>query len=177
MRIARVNEKEGLSRARLVAEARGLVQVEGLAALSMGAVSDRLHVKAASLYWHVRDRRELLELLAESILDGVPAPRAEGWRGAVRSIAKALEAAVASRQDARRILLEVPEAIKKSDSYERMKGRLQSAGLLPAEAEEVALMVKAHVISFRAAGDEAAMPASGAAASIAVDSGARRGVL
>src|SRR5260370_226137 len=135
----------------------------------MRALADRLHVKAASLYWHVRDRRELLELLAESIRDGAPAPRAGGWRGAVRSIAKALEAAVASRQDARRILLEVPEAIKKSDSYERMKGRLQSGGLLPAEAEEVALMVMVHVISFRAAADEPAMPASGAPASVADD--------
>src|SRR5260370_27332159 len=128
MRIARVNEKEGLSRARLVAEARGRVQEEGVEGLWRRAGADRLHVKAASLYWHVRDRRELLELLAESILDGVPAPRAEGWRGAVRSIAKALEAAVASRQDARRILLEVPEAIKKRSSYERVKCRLQSAG-------------------------------------------------
>src|SRR5258708_13309291 len=143
----------------------------------MRALADRLHVKAASLYWHVRDRRELLELLAEALLDGVPAQKAEVWREAVRSIAKALQAAVAPRQDARRILLEVPEAIKKSDSYERMKGRLQSAGLLPAEAEEVALMVMVHVISFRAAGDEAAMPASGAAASIAVDSGSPAPVL
>ncbi len=91
-----MNEKERLSRARLVAEALGLVQVEGLEALSMRALADRLHVKAASLYWHVRDRRELLELLAESILDGVPAPKAEVWREAVRSIAKALQAAVAS---------------------------------------------------------------------------------
>src|SRR5258708_25515881 len=80
--MASVKEKGGLSRARLVAEALGLVQEEGLEALSMRALADRLHVKAASLYWHVRDRRELLELLAESILDGVPAPNAEVWRGA-----------------------------------------------------------------------------------------------
>src|SRR5689334_17603739 len=98
----------------------------------MRALADRLHVKAASLYWHVRDRRELLELLAESILDGVPAPDAQGWRDAVWNIANALQAAIASRQDARRILLEVPEAIEKSDSFVRMKRQLQSAGLLPA---------------------------------------------
>src|SRR5258708_13238787 len=58
-----------------------------------------------------------------------------------------------------------------------MKDQLQSAGLLPAEAEEVALMVMVHVISFQAAGDEQAMPVSGAAASIAVDSGSRGVVL
>src|ERR1700686_2106303 len=109
VRIASVSEKESLSRARLVAEALGLVQEEGLEALSMRGLADRLHVKAASLYWHVRDRRELLELLAESILDGVPESRASGWRDAVLSTAGALRAAVAAQQDADRILLEVPE--------------------------------------------------------------------
>src|SRR5258708_30809587 len=100
VRIASVNEKGGLSRARLVAEALGLVQEEGLEALSMRALADRLHVKAASLYWHVRDRRELLELLAESILDGVPAPRAEGWRGAGPGHAQNPPAPVAPPPDA-----------------------------------------------------------------------------
>ena len=38
-------------------------------------------------------------------------------------------------------------------------------------------MVMVHVISFQAAGDEAAMPVSGAAASVAVDSGSRGVVL
>src|ERR1700674_2765300 len=121
VRIARVNEKESLSRARLVAEALGLVQEEGLEALSMRALADRLHVKAASLYWHVRDRRELLELLAESILDGVPVPRATGWRDAGLRTAATLQHTGAWQQDAARIILEVPEAIKRSGTFGRMK--------------------------------------------------------
>src|ERR1700681_4366406 len=126
-----------LSWARLVSEALALVQEEGLEALSMRGLADRLHVKAASLYWHVRDRRELLELLAEAILDRVPAPPARGWREGVRSIAAALQATVASRQDADRILLEVPDAIKKSDTFGRLRRQLERAGLQPREAEEI----------------------------------------
>jgi TetR/AcrR family tetracycline transcriptional repressor len=168
-----VNEKESLSRARLVAEALELVQEEGLEALSMRGLADRLHVKAASLYWHVRDRRELLELLAESILEGVPAPHASGWREAVLRTAAAVRRKVDSQQDAGRILLEVPEAIKKSDTFGRLKSQLQSAGLGRAEAGEVALMVMVHVISQRSAGDEPAVPEPGAIASVAVDSGSR----
>src|SRR4029077_19910430 len=81
VRIASMKEKEpGLSRARLVSEALGLVQEEGLDALSMRGLADRLNVKAASLYWHVRDRRELLELLAESILGRVAPPSPGAWR-------------------------------------------------------------------------------------------------
>jgi TetR/AcrR family transcriptional regulator, tetracycline repressor protein len=176
-----VNEREvgstGLSRARLVSEALGLVQEEGLEALSMRGLADRLNVKAASLYWHVRDRRELLELLAEAILDAVAAPHAKHWREVVQSVAAALQAAVASQQDAGRILLEVPEALKKSDTFGRLRSGLESAGLQPVEAEEVALMVMVHVISHQSGGDEAAMPELGATASIAVDYGSRGVVL
>ena len=172
-----MNEKEagttGLSRTRLVTEALRLVQEEGLEALSMRGLADRLHVKAASLYWHVRDRRELLELLAESILDGVSVPRAGGWRDAVLRMAAALQSTVASQQDAGRILLEVPEAIRRSDTFGRMKDQLETAGLQTDEADEVALMVMVDVISHRTRGDEPAMPESGATAWIAVDSGSR----
>src|SRR5580704_6642251 len=128
VRIASVNEKEaGLSRGRLVSEALGLVQEEGLEALSMRGLADRLEVKAASLYWHVRDRRELLELLAESILDGVPVAHASGWREGVLRTAAALERTVGSQHDAGRIVLEVPEAIEKSDTCGRLKSHLESA--------------------------------------------------
>src|ERR1700682_175902 len=81
VRIASVKDKDaGLSRGRLVTEALGLVQEEGLDALSMRRLADRLNVKAASLYWHVRDRRELVELLAASILASVGAHHPpSGW--------------------------------------------------------------------------------------------------
>jgi TetR/AcrR family transcriptional regulator, tetracycline repressor protein len=75
-----LEKSPGLSRAGLVSAALRVVQEEGLEALTMRALADQLNVRAASLYWHVRDRRELLELLAESILDGVPAVRTSGWR-------------------------------------------------------------------------------------------------
>jgi AcrR family transcriptional regulator len=143
----------------------------------MRALADRLHVKAASLYWHVRDRRDLLELLADSILDGVKAARTGALRPAVLRIASALAAALGSQRDADRILLEVPEAIQRSRPYALMKERLQEAGMPAVEAAEVARMVMTHVIISQAAAGEPAMPTSGGTASIAVDSGSRGVVL
>jgi TetR/AcrR family transcriptional regulator, tetracycline repressor protein len=171
-----VNEKDaGLSRSRLVSEALRLVQEEGLDALSMRGLADRLHVKAASLYWHVRDRRELLELLAESILGRVAAPRAGAWRPAVLSAAAAFHGVVASQRDANRILLEVPDSLTGSATYATLRRQLEVAGLRPAEASEVALMVMAHVIASPALARETPVEA-GSVASIAIDSGSR-GVL
>src|SRR5213594_2841498 len=110
--------QRGLTRDRLVGAALELVNEDGLEALSMRALADRLEVKAASLYWHVRDRRELLELLAESILEGVTRPRARAtWRQTVLAITDALRSRVQAQRDASRILLEVPDALERSDTY------------------------------------------------------------
>jgi TetR/AcrR family tetracycline transcriptional repressor len=163
----------GLSRARLVSAALGLIQDEGLEALSMRSLADRLNVKAASLYWHVRDRRELVELLADSILATVPAThRPSGWRQAVLDAGLALSNRVAAQKDADRILLEVPDALERSGIYGDLKRHLQTAGLQPAEAGEVALAAMVQVITARKR-PQAPVLGDDAAAWIAIDSGSR----
>jgi TetR/AcrR family tetracycline transcriptional repressor len=165
--------QHGLTRERLVEAALELIKEEGLEGLSMRALADRLEVKAASLYWHVRDRRELLELLAESILESVRQPRGgAGWRKAVVDIAAALGQRVSTQKDANRILLEVPESLQASDTFAQLKRNLESAGLQPAEAGEVALMVMVHVVTGRTPVDRP-VEVAGSTASIAVDSGSR----
>ena len=166
-------EKQALTRERLVEAALTLIGEEGLEGLSMRALAERLEVKAASLYWHVRDRRELVELLAESILESVPQPRSgAGWRKTVLDTGAALGRRVSEQKDADRILLEVPEALEGSDTFAHLKRQLQVAGLQPAEAGEVALMVMVHVITGRAPADRP-IEKAGSIASIAVDSGSR----
>ena len=124
-------KQRGLTRERLVAAALDLINREGLESLSMRALADELDVKAASLYWHVRDRRELIELLAESILETVPRPRHRStWRDGVLAIADALRRRVAAQQDANRILLEVPDALERSDTFADMKSQLQSGACI-----------------------------------------------
>jgi AcrR family transcriptional regulator len=169
-------DKQGLTRERLVSAALQLIGEEGLEGLSMRALADRLEVKAASLYWHVRDRRELLELLAESILDGVRPPRRRAdWRSAVLDAGAALGERVAAQKDADRILLEVPDSLPASATYAELKRQLQGAGLQASEASEVALMVMVHVVASPMAAKEPPAEA-GSVASIAIDSGSR-GVL
>ncbi len=169
--------QRGLTRDRLVGAALELIQEEGLEGLSMRALADRLEVKAASLYWHVRDRRELLELVADSILDQVrPAGGSAGWRSAVMSSAAVLRQRVAGQKDADRVLLEVPDALTRSDVYVEMGRQLQVAGLQPAEAADVALLVMVQVVTAQAP-DAAPVIRAGSVAKIAIDSGSRGVVL
>ncbi|HXC76262.1 MAG TPA: TetR family transcriptional regulator [Candidatus Acidoferrum sp.] len=166
----------GLTRASLVTAALSLVHEAGLDALTMRALADRLGVKAASLYWHVRDRNELVELLADSILAGVHGTPSGPWRSVARGTALALAARVAAQRDGARILLEVPDALQRSAPYSSVKESLQGAGLQPTEAGDVAFMLMVHVIVDHATG-KPPLPESGVVASIAVDSGSRGIVL
>jgi AcrR family transcriptional regulator len=165
--------QHGLTRERLVEAALAWIREEGLDGLSMRALADQLAVKAASLYWHVRDRRELVELLADAILESVRVPRGStGWRQSVLDIAAALSRRVAATKDAERILLEVPEAIRRSDVYAQLKRHLEDAGLQPGEAGDIAYAVMVQVITERRA-PEGPVLKTGAIASIAIDSGSR----
>jgi len=163
-----------LTRDRLVAEALALVEEQGLEALSMRALAERLDVKAASLYWHVRDREELLQLLADELLDSTPRPRAGGdWRAGALAIGRALTHHVAQRKDAGRIVLEAPDALARSDLFADLAARLRSAGLGAAEARDVALMLITHAIATPAVADEPAPSRSASPASLAIDTGSR----
>jgi len=166
-------ERQGLTRERLVAAALALIREVGLDGLSMRALAEQLEVKAASLYWHVRDRRELIELLADSILATVPAThRPSGWRQAVLEAGAVLRSRVAAQKDADRILLEVPDALERSGTYADLKLHLQTAGLQPAEASEVALAVMVQVITARKQAEGPALKGDGEAL-IAIDTGSR----
>src|SRR2546428_12469512 len=145
------DRQRGLSRERLVGAALELINEDGLDALSMRSLANRLQVKAASLYWHVRDRRELLELLAESILASTPrGRRGAGWRQTVLASAESLRRRVSAQQDATRVLLEVPEALEQSAVFADIRAQLVTAGLRADEAGEGAPVVMTRAPSPRA---------------------------
>src|SRR5262249_8085417 len=164
----------GLTRARVVATALDLVQQEGLDALTMRALADRLHVKAASLYWHVRDRDELLELLAAALLAEVQPPGTRGgWRAEALAVCTALERVTARRRDAARVLLAVPEALEQSQAHARLSRVLADAGLSAPEAAETATMMLAAVLVRPLRPQDEPPPEAGRPILLAIDSGSR----
>src|SRR5258708_562134 len=134
-------KQPGVSRGRLVDVALDLVQQDGLAALTMRGLADRMGVKPASLYWHVRDRGELVELLAQALLAGVRPEAAAGWRAEALAVCAALARMAARRRDAARVVLEVPDALERSDAHGRLRAALQDGRLPAAEAHEAATMM------------------------------------
>lgn len=164
----------GVTRARVVAAALDLVQQEGLDALTMRALADRLNVKAASLYWHVRDRDELLELIAAALMTEVrPSITRAGWRGDALAICAALGRVTARRRDAARVLLDVPEALEQSQVQARLAQVLSEAGLPVAEASETATMMLSGVLVGSLRPSEEPPPRAGRPVLVAIDTGSR----
>ncbi len=163
----------GLTRRRVVDAAIELMEREGLDALTMRALGEALRVKAASLYWHVRDREELLQLIAGALLDAVPMPPpGRGWREEVLAICAAMDASLTRRRDAARVLLAVPGALEQSPPQRALVATLSRAGLPAAEASATAAMMLTAVL----AGMQRPRPESGAQASpvrLAIDTGSR----
>jgi AcrR family transcriptional regulator len=83
--------KPGLSVERIVRTAVELADAEGLAALTMRRVADRLGVGTMSLYTYVPGKAELLDLMLDTVLGELAAPdgAAGGWRDRLERSARA----------------------------------------------------------------------------------------
>src|SRR4051812_50106507 len=81
----------GLSRDRIVAAAIELVEAEGLGALSMARLAERLGCGTMSLYRHVANKDELLTFMLSTAPDPPPIPEdPSDWRGALTDWAAGL---------------------------------------------------------------------------------------
>lgn len=98
---ARRGSRPALDRDRIVTAAIAIVDAEGVAALSFRRLADDLDVTPMSLYWHVADKAELLELVGDSILAEVVAPpRAGTWQEQLRDIHQAMFAVLLLHRNA-----------------------------------------------------------------------------
>ncbi len=77
-----------LTEKEIVDAALAIIRQEGLDGLSMRRLSRELGRSAMAPYWHVADKRELLDLVAREVLAEVevPAPDAGPWEDRLRAV-------------------------------------------------------------------------------------------
>jgi len=126
----------GLDREQIVDAGLRLVDAEGVEALSLRRLAADLRVTPMALYWHVRDKAELLDLIGERVLETVVVPEPTGdWRRRLRGVHLAMLEP----------LLEHPNAVELMVGrarfgpagialFERILEILREAGLTPAAA-------------------------------------------
>src|SRR5215469_7464386 len=77
-----------LSREEIVRAAMNVADAEGPDAINMRRIARELNSGTMSLYWHIRSKEELLDLLIDSIVGEAEAPEPSGdWRADLRAIA------------------------------------------------------------------------------------------
>jgi AcrR family transcriptional regulator len=138
-----------LSREQIVRTAIEMLDAEGPAGLSMRRLGARLNAGATSLYWHVANKEELLELAVDEIVGEVYAPEARdtSWRIGVAVLAHGM----------RSMLLRHPWVIGLMGTKptlgpnamrlgERTIALLTDGGFTGMEVAHVSSMINAHAI-------------------------------
>jgi len=98
-----------ITREQLLAAALAIVDAEGLAALSMRRLGQRLGVEAMSLYNHVPDKAAVLDAVHEAVLAELELPELSGdWRRDASALAHAFRRTLLAHPHAALLFAERP---------------------------------------------------------------------
>ncbi|MFD3343217.1 TetR family transcriptional regulator ActII [Streptomyces lividans] len=121
-----------LTQDRIVVTALGILDAEGLDALSMRRLAQELKTGHASLYAHVGNRDELLDLVFDIVLTEVEVPEPEPgrWAEQVKEMCRSLRRMFLAHRDLARIAIDrVPLGPNGMVGMERTMNLLRSGGL------------------------------------------------
>jgi TetR/AcrR family tetracycline transcriptional repressor len=139
-----------IDRQQVIAEARRLVDDAGLDGLTLRALAGRLGVRAPTLYWHVRNKAELLEALADAIMDdalGAVPDAGEGeWREWLLAALRELRRAMLAHPDGARIVSGARLSLRRADFSERAMSTLVERGVPLQEARMTVLAVERYTV-------------------------------
>jgi len=129
-----------------------LADEQGLSAVTMQAVADRLGVTPMALYRHVANKADLLDGLVESILEEVPLPdAADPWPGRLAGLAQGTRAAARRHPEIFPLLLQraavTPGARR---TREAVYGALREAGLTEDDVVQLERLLATVILGFAA---------------------------
>jgi TetR/AcrR family tetracycline transcriptional repressor len=140
-----------VTRDEIVAAALALLDEAGLDGLTLRRLADRLGIRAPTLYWHVRDKRELLDLVASAIMDqalaGWREPRpGQAWWDWLAGRARVMRSALLAHRDSAMILAGNRPTGQALPGIERQLQALTGAGFSPPDAMLALQALNAYVI-------------------------------
>jgi TetR/AcrR family transcriptional regulator, tetracycline repressor protein len=140
-----------LTRAGVVDVALGLIDAEGLDALTMPNVAQRLGVGTMSLYRHVQDKDDLIDAVAERVMREirVPAGAPDDWEGRVVGYVRALRDAAIAHPALSRILADRGLTVGPVfEQLEQVHEILRCAGFSDADAVRTFYSLFTYVFGF-----------------------------
>src|SRR6266513_913725 len=138
-----------LDQNQIVRAALELLDEVGFDGLTMRSLAKKLGVQAASLYWHVRSKQDLLSLLAEEICAPMREPdRTLSWQKQLEAMANEYRRVLLVHRDAARVLASSggPSGPKRLRLTEIGLRTLLDAGFSHREAAYAGLLLNDFVI-------------------------------
>lgn len=128
------------------------LQAEGLDGLTMTKVAERLGVRAASLYWHVRNKEELVDLLADALSARHNVAQyavAGDWRGSITAMMRAMREHALTYRDSGRLLAgRFSTSGGQLRNIEAILGTLRGSGLSDHDASYALFMLSSLTLGF-----------------------------
>ena len=141
-----------LDRHKITNAALRLLDEVGLDALSTRLLATRLGVKSPALYWHFRNKQELVDAMAEAMLDAADWPdgplspdEVYAWLAAR---AHAFRRALLAHRDGARVHAGTRPSGHRLASVESQVAALVAAGLAPADAARGALALSRYTVGW-----------------------------
>lgn len=109
-----------------------MVDREGLDATSMRRVAEELGAAPSALYWHVRNKDELLQLVLDRVVGEIELPRRdpENWQEQLKALAREMRRILANHRDIARVTIgSIPAGPNALLIAEWMNALLREAGL------------------------------------------------
>lgn len=140
-------EKRGLNLDVITRAAVALLDEVGLAELSTRRLAAKLGVQSPTLYWHVKNKAELLDLVAEAICtDAFDIPADAPWREQLASGLRQFRALLTAHRDAAELLRLRPPGPQRRKHIDATIGILLDAGFSPDDAAGISRLLSAHVM-------------------------------
>ncbi|MHA6626068.1 TetR/AcrR family transcriptional regulator C-terminal domain-containing protein [Pseudonocardia sichuanensis] len=139
---------EPLDLARITSAAVELLDEVGLAELSTRRLAAKLGVRSPTLYWHVRNKAALLDLVAEAVCaDAFEIDESQPWRAQLADGLRQFRALLLRHRDVAALLRErPPTGPHRLRHIDTTVGILLRAGFGPDEAAGISRLLTAHVL-------------------------------
>jgi TetR/AcrR family tetracycline transcriptional repressor len=144
-------ERAPVTRESVVHAALALLAEGGLESVSFRRIAKTLGVSGPTLYWHVENKRQLMDLMAEELVRRTGSAYAgpahgQPWWDWLRADAQRMFDALIATRDAPRVLAGNRPSPEAFTDIERVLGVLVDAGMTPGDAQQALFAIGAYVI-------------------------------
>jgi len=143
-------EMKRIDKNQIVQAAIELLQEEGLDKLTMRRLAEKLDIKGASLYWHIKNKNELLELISDEVCKQIqPPPEDKPYDEQLLLLARRYRQVLLNIRDSAHILAETPPTTPyRIDLIKRTNLLLERIGFRGQDIFSASWLLNNYVVSF-----------------------------